>query len=101
METPFRHRALQLGERWRYARALRERGYARRLRAAEHAQIRADSRGWRGIPRRVGYKGEMRYGMINVMHHDDTPPRPMVPFYAALARDPRAAAAAPAAAARR
>jgi heptosyltransferase-2 len=40
------------------------------------------------IPRRVGYKGEMRYGMVNVMHHDDTPPRSMVPFYAALAHEP-------------
>jgi heptosyltransferase-2 len=26
--------------------------------------------------------------MVNVMHHDDTPPRSMVPFYAALAREP-------------
>ena len=26
--TPFRHRALQLGERWRYARLLKERGYS-------------------------------------------------------------------------
>jgi heptosyltransferase-2 len=32
----------------------------------------------------------MRYGLLNVMHHDDTPPRPMVPFYAALAQDPSA-----------
>jgi heptosyltransferase-2 len=32
----------------------------------------------------------MRHGLINVMHHDDVPPRPMVPFYAALANDPRA-----------
>jgi heptosyltransferase-2 len=30
----------------------------------------------------------MRYGMVNVMHHDDMPPRSMVPFYAALAREP-------------
>ena len=32
----------------------------------------------------------MRYGLVNVMHHDDTPPRPMVPFYAALALSPDA-----------
>jgi heptosyltransferase-2 len=43
-----------------------------------------------GIPKRVGYKGEMRYGLLNVMHHDEVPPRPMVPFYAALAEDPAA-----------
>jgi heptosyltransferase-2 len=41
-----------------------------------------------GIRERVGYKGEMRHGLINRMHHDDTPPRPMVPFYAALAGAP-------------
>jgi hypothetical protein len=26
--------------------------------------------------------------MINVMHHDEVPPRPMVAFYAALAKPP-------------
>jgi heptosyltransferase-2 len=42
-----------------------------------------------GIDRRVGYKGESRYGLINVMHHDDPQaPRAMVPFYAALATEP-------------
>jgi heptosyltransferase-2 len=43
-----------------------------------------------GIPKRVGYKGEMRYGLLNVMHHDDRKAkRPMVSFYAALAGAPR------------
>jgi heptosyltransferase-2 len=87
LETPFRHRALQLKERWSYARALRRRGYADAYvlpNTLKYALIP-----WlAGIPRRVGYKGEMRYGLLNVMHHDDTPPRPMVPFYAALAHDP-------------
>ncbi|MFC0131072.1 hypothetical protein [Massilia eurypsychrophila] len=42
-----------------------------------------------GIPERVGYKGEMRYGLINRMHHDDKDsPRPMTSFYAALAHLP-------------
>ncbi len=87
LETPFRHRALQLKERWSYARQLRRRGYADAYvlpNTLKYALIP-----WlAGIRKRVGYKGEMRYGLINVMHHDDKPPRPMVPFYAALAQDP-------------
>ncbi len=87
LETPFRHGALQLKERWRFGRQLRKRGYADAYvlpNTLKYALIP-----WfAGIPERVGYKGEMRYGLLNVMHHDDTPPRPMVPFYAALARDP-------------
>jgi heptosyltransferase-2 len=87
LETPFRHRALQLKERWNYARLLRARGYADAYvlpNTIKYALIP-----WlAGIPRRVGYKGEMRYGLVNVMHHDDKPARPMMPFYAALAQDP-------------
>lgn len=86
--TPFRHRALQLRERWNYAQVLRARGYADAYvlpNTLKYALIP-----WlAGIPERVGYKGEMRYGLINRLHHDDTPPRPMVPFYAALADTPR------------
>jgi len=85
--APFRHRALQLGERWHYARILKERGYRDAYvlpNTLKYALIP-----WlAGIARRVGYEGEMRYGMVNVMHHDDAPRRPMVPFYAALAREP-------------
>ncbi|HEY1151419.1 MAG TPA: lipopolysaccharide heptosyltransferase II [Pseudoduganella sp.] len=91
LETPFRHGALQLRERWRYARVLRARGYFAAYvlpNTLKYALIP-----WlAGIPRRVGYKGESRYGLINVMHHDSVPPRPMVPFYAALALAPAAAA---------
>jgi len=87
LETPFRHGALQLGERWRYARMLRSRGYFAAYvlpNTLKYALIP-----WlAGIARRVGYKGESRYGLINVMHHDAAPPRPMVPFYAALAFAP-------------
>jgi heptosyltransferase-2 len=89
LETPFRHKALQLRERWKYAQVLRARGYADAYvlpNTLKYALIP-----WlAGIPQRVGYKGEMRYGLVNVMHHDDQPPRPMVPFYAALANDPGA-----------
>jgi heptosyltransferase-2 len=87
MVTPFRHRALQLGARLKTARQLRERGYQDAYvlpNTLKYALIPWLAR----IPRRVGYKGEMRYGMVNVMHHDDSPPRSMVSFYAALAREP-------------
>ncbi|HAT32648.1 MAG TPA: lipopolysaccharide heptosyltransferase II, partial [Janthinobacterium sp.] len=72
LETPFRHGALQLKERWKFARLLRRRGYAEAhvlpntLKFALIAWLA-------GIARRVGYKGESRYGLINVMHHDDAP----------------------------
>ncbi|MES2298090.1 MAG: lipopolysaccharide heptosyltransferase II [Pseudomonadota bacterium] len=89
LETPFRHGALQLRERWRYARELRRRGYAQAYvlpNTLKYALIP-----WlAGIDERVGYKGEMRHGLINRMHHDEVPPRPMVPFYAALAQAPAA-----------
>jgi heptosyltransferase-2 len=87
LETPFRHGALQLKQRWQFARLLRKRGYVDAYilpNTIKYALIP-----WlAGIKKRVGYKGESRYGMINVMHHDEVPPRPMVPFYAALAKPP-------------
>jgi heptosyltransferase-2 len=94
LETPFRHGALQLGERRRFARMLRQRGYGDAYvlpNTLKFALIPWLAR----IPRRVGYKGEMRYGLINVMHHDDpASPRPMARFYAALAAEPAAGIAA-------
>jgi heptosyltransferase-2 len=86
LETPFRHGALQLKERWKYAQVLRARGYVDAYvlpNTLKYALIP-------GIGKRVGYKGEMRHGLINVMHHDEEPKRPMVPFYAALADAPQA-----------
>ena len=89
LETPFRHGPLQLSERWRYGRVLKARGYSTAYvlpNTLKYALIPL----FAGIEKRVGYKGEMRHGLINVMHHDDLPPRPMVPFYAALAGNPQA-----------
>jgi heptosyltransferase-2 len=88
LETPFRHGALQLKERWQYAQVLRARGYADAYvlpNTLKYALIPFLA----GISKRVGYKGEMRYGLLNVMHHDDEPKRAMVPFYAALADAPK------------
>jgi heptosyltransferase II len=97
LEAPFRHGALQLRERREYAKILRERGYADAYVLPNTLKFALIP--WlAGIPRRVGYKGEMRYGLLNVMHHDDRQsPRPMVSFYAALADAPRPDAAPPSA----
>ncbi len=88
LEAPFRHGALQLRERREYATMLRRRGYADAYVLPNTLKFALIP--WlAGIPRRVGYKGEMRYGLLNVMHHDErSAPRPMVSFYAALANAP-------------
>lgn len=88
LETPFKHGALQLRERWRFAQMLRQRGYASAYVLPNTLKF-ALLPWMAGIKTRIGYKGESRYGLINLMHHDDpTSPRAMVPFYAALASAP-------------
>lgn len=88
LEAPFRHGVLQLRERWKFARRLRQRRYAEAYVLPNTFKFALIP--WlAGIPRRIGYRGEMRYGLLNVVHHN--PPgarRPMLPFYAALADAP-------------
>ena len=88
IESHFRRGALQLAERWKLAKMLRHAGYADAYVLPNTFKFALIP--WlAGIPRRVGYRGEMRHGLINVMHHDlPAAPRPMVPFYAALAEPP-------------
>jgi heptosyltransferase-2 len=88
METPFKHGKLQLGERRRFAAMLRPRGYAEAYVLPNTMKFALIP--WlAGIPKRVGYKGEMRYGLLNVVHHDErSAPRRMAAFYAALADAP-------------
>jgi heptosyltransferase-2 len=88
IEAPFRHGALQLRERRAFAAQLRQRGYADAYVLPNTLKFALVP--WlAGIPKRVGYRGEMRYGMLNVIHHDSKDaPRAMVPFYAALATAP-------------
>jgi heptosyltransferase-2 len=85
IETPFKHGALQLKARWQLARQLK-------LRAYDQAYVLPNTLKFAlipwlaGIRKRVGYLGEKRYGLLNVIHHDDKhAPRGMVAFYAALA----------------
>jgi heptosyltransferase II len=97
LESPFRHGALQLRERWALAQGLRRRDYAAAYVLPNTIKFALIP--WlAGIPRRVGYRGEMRYGLLNVMHRDArAAPRPMVSFYAALAGAPALAVPPPSA----
>lgn len=90
IEAPFKHGALQLGERWKFAQQLRERHYAAAYVLPNTLKFALVP--WlAGIKRRIGYKGEHRYGLINYMHFDDPmQPRAMVAFYAAMASAPNA-----------
>lgn len=95
IESPFKHGALQWKERKAFARMLKARGYADSYVLPNTLKFALIP--WlAGIPKRVGYKGEMRYGLVNVMHHDDkAAPRPMAQFYQALADAPVRALARP------
>jgi heptosyltransferase-2 len=82
--APFRHGPLQLRERWTLGRELRRRNY-------DQAFVLPNS--WKsalvpffaGIPRRTGYAGEARYGLLNDVRK--TPDAPMSEHYARLAGD--------------
>ena len=88
IDAPFRHGPLQLGERWRLGRSLKRRGY-------DSAIVLPNS--WKsalvpflaGIPRRVGYVGEFRHGLLNETLKNERVPMPQ--HYARLAGEPDAA----------
>jgi heptosyltransferase-2 len=81
----FRHGALQLGERWRLGRELKQRRY-------DQAIVLPNT--WKsalvpflaGIPLRAGYLGELRFGLLNIKHRKANSSMPM--HYARLAEPP-------------
>lgn len=87
-ESSFKHGKLQLKDRLAMARFLRSQDYDQAYvlpNTLKFALIPWLAR----IPERIGYLGETRYGLLNVIHHDDKRhPRPMMSFYAALADKP-------------
>ncbi len=64
IELPIAHGELGLGKLWRLGRSLRREGYARAIvlpRKFKAALVPF----FAGVPGRTGYRGELRYGLIN------------------------------------
>jgi heptosyltransferase-2 len=88
IDTTLVHGALQLGARWRLARALRTRRYDQAI-VLPNSWKSALAPYLAGIPRRVGFVGESRYGLLNVLHRLDEQALPlMAERYAQLAEHP-------------
>lgn len=87
VDSPFRHGELNLGGRWRLGRELKRAGYDEAI-VLPNSLKSALIPFFAGIPKRTGYKGESRYGLINNMHRLDKAAHPrLVDRYAQLAED--------------
>ncbi len=89
IETPGGHGELALKARWRLARQLRRNAYSRAYvlpRSAKAALLPWLAR----VPRRTGYRGESRYGLVNDMRRVNPAHRSVAARYAALAFAPGA-----------
>ncbi|OAI50524.1 hypothetical protein AYO46_09930 [Betaproteobacteria bacterium SCGC AG-212-J23] len=64
IDTPFRHGPLQLRERWALARALKRENYSQAF-VLPNSWKSALIPFFAGIPKRTGYVGEARYGLLN------------------------------------
>jgi len=89
IEADLRHGELQLGDRWRLGRALRDRDYAAAY-ILPNTLKSALAPSLARIPARVGYLGESRVGLLNRIHKSTQPREPMTVHYARLAEAPGA-----------
>ena len=88
LEADLRHGALQLGERWRIGRNLRARTYDQAI-VLPNAWKAALVPFFAGIPERIGFTGESRYGLLNRRHTLDKAALPqMAERFAQLAERP-------------
>ncbi|MDR2625153.1 MAG: lipopolysaccharide heptosyltransferase II [Zoogloeaceae bacterium] len=88
IENPFPHGELALRGRFRLARDLARRGY-RRAYVLPNSFKSALIPFWAGIPERIGFTGECRFGIINRRHALDEAALPrMVERFAQLAEAP-------------
>ncbi|HSG22214.1 MAG TPA: lipopolysaccharide heptosyltransferase II [Azonexus sp.] len=91
VDSPFGHGQLSLKPRWRLARELAARGYDA-VYVLPNSLKSALVPFLAGIPQRIGFTGESRYGLINVRHNLDKSALPlMVERFAQLAETPGAA----------
>ena len=90
IDSPFGHGQIGLKPRWRLARELAARGYDA-VYVLPNSLKSALIPFLAGIPQRVGFTGESRYGLINRRHHLDKQALPlMVERFAQLAEAPGA-----------
>ncbi len=88
LSTDFRHGDLRLKERWKLGRALRLRGYSQAY-VLPNSFKAALIPFFADIRLRVGFVGESRYGLLNVVHKLDEKKLPlMAGRYAQLAEAP-------------
>ncbi|OGA48673.1 MAG: lipopolysaccharide heptosyltransferase II [Betaproteobacteria bacterium RIFCSPLOWO2_12_FULL_63_13] len=88
IETPFQHGELKLGPRWRIGRSLRGRGYLEAI-VLPNSFKAALIPFFADIPLRVGFVGELRFGLLNIVHTLDERKLPlMAERYAQLAEMP-------------
>ncbi len=90
LSMPLTRKSLQLGDRWRLSRVLRERGYQRCF-VLQNTFKSALAPWMAGIPERVGHRGEARFGLLNRIHQTGSSKKQlMVEFYGHLAWPPGA-----------
>ena len=88
IESPFRHGKLDLALRWRLGRALRRHRYQEAI-VLPNSFKSALVPFFADIPLRVGFIGESRYGLLNIVHKLDPDALPlMAERYAQLAEKP-------------
>ena len=87
IEADLRHGELQLGDRWRLGRMMRERAYIEAY-VLPNTMKAALAPSLARIPLRVGYLGESRVGLLNRIHKAKAPREPMTLHYARLAEEP-------------
>lgn len=95
IDAPFGHGELKLGARWNLARGVRARAYDEAI-VLPNTLKSALIPFFAGIPRRTGFTGELRHGVLNRVHKLDEKALPlMAERYAQLAEEPGSPPARP------